>query len=57
MESNQNKLRELVRRRCTPQKEAAKEIGVTNIYLNHWLNGHRECGPSMVKSINKFLKN
>ncbi len=55
METNQEKLRSLVRRRCTPQKEAAKEIGVTNIYLNHWLKGHRECGPVMVESINKFL--
>jgi DNA-binding transcriptional regulator YdaS (Cro superfamily) len=57
METDQEKLRALVRRRCTPQKEVAKQIGVTNIYLNHWIKGHRDCGPDMVKSINEFLVN
>ena len=55
METKQEKLRALVRRRCTPQKEVADQIGVTNIYLNHWLKGHRDCGPEIIKSINLFL--
>ncbi len=55
METNQSKLRNQVKRRCTPQTVAANQIGCTNIYLNMWLKGHRDLGPEMTDKVIKWL--
>ena len=55
MEKNQSKLRDEVKRRCTPQNVAANQIGCTNIYLNMWLKGHRDLGENMIEKVNEWL--
>ena len=55
MEQNQDKLRNAVKRRCTPQNIAAKEIGITNIYFNAWLKNHRSLGSNTISKVNDWL--
>ena len=52
---NQNEIRNKVKRRCMMQTQIAKEIGMTNIYFNSWLKGHREIGKDGIAKINKWL--
>ena len=56
MEKDQSKLRDEVKKRCTPQTVAANQIGCTNIYLNMWLKGHRDLGEDMIEKVTKWLR-
>ncbi len=55
MENNQDQLRVAVLKRCMSQKEIAKEIGVSNIYLNTWLKGKRIIGKKTVVKMEAWL--
>ena len=55
MENNQDKLRVSVLNRCKSQKEIAKEIGCSNIYLNTWLKGKRIISKKLAAKIQVWL--
>jgi len=55
METNQDQLRKLVKRRCTQQTIAAKEIGISNIHLNYWLKGHKDLGTNTIGKVRIWL--
>ena len=56
MENNQDELRDSVLRRCMSQKEIAKEIGISNIYLNTFLQGKRIIGKKSVAKVEAWLE-
>ena len=55
MEADQDYYRNKVKKRCTPQNVAAKEIGFTNIHLNYWLKGHKDLGPNSLLMVKAWL--
>ncbi|MCK5614203.1 hypothetical protein KAR91_70715 [Candidatus Pacearchaeota archaeon] len=64
MENNQGKLKELmdqdqlrvaVLNRCKSQKEIAKEIGISNIYLNTFLKKKRTISKKLAAKIQVWL--
>ena len=55
MQDTQETLRKKVLKRCTPQKVAAKEIGLTNIYFNKWLKGHKILSEKTVARVQNWL--
>ena len=52
----QEEIRQKVKRRCMAQTEIAREIGLTNIYFNTWLKGHREISEASIERIKKWLE-
>jgi len=55
MENNQDEQRERVKERCMTQLEFAKKIPCTNIYLNSWLNGHRNFSQKKINRVEEIL--
>ena len=56
MEKDQSKLRDKVKRRCTPQTVAANQIGCTNVWLNKWLKDRADFGPEMIEKVTKWIE-
>ena len=55
MENNQDELRELVMRRCTPQKQIAADVGLSKEYFNTWLKGKKNLSKKMVDKMLEWL--
>lgn len=54
-QTNQDQLRQAVKRRCMKQTEIAEELQLTNIYLNSWIKGHRNVSKETAEKIQIWL--
>jgi len=55
-QTNQDKLREALLRRCMKQTEIADENKISNVYFNAFLKGKRDIGKKLVKRLWAWLE-